>query len=157
MNRALKFVLAVLMAGFIVIQFVGRPDRTNPPEDPALTLEAQTAVPEAVRNIVNRSCADCHSHRTAWPWYSAVAPASWLVANDVEEGREQLNFSVWGSYSVKQRASRLQGISSEVDKGDMPMKLYVLMHGDAGLSEADKDVLCAWAEQLSDSLIAPTP
>jgi len=83
-----------------------------------------------------------------------VAPVSWLVAGDVEEGREELNFSEWGTYSRKRQAARLEMISVMVEKGEMPMKNYVLLHGEATLSEADKDLLCSWAEELSDSLTA---
>jgi hypothetical protein len=107
-----------------------------------------------VQSILERSCFDCHSNRTRWPWYSNVAPASWLVARDVNEGRERLNFSEWGSYKQGKRVSRLEMMVAEVDKGEMPHKNYLLLHGEAALTEADKDTLCAWGEQLSDSLTA---
>lgn len=152
----MKILLRILIAlgvAVVVMQFIGRPEKTNPPEVPSLTLANQIAVPAAVRDILERSCADCHSNRTRWPWYSSVAPVSWLVASDVEEGREHLNFSVWGTYSRKRQASRLLDISREVDKGEMPMGIYVLMHGNARLSTADKDTLCTWAENLSDELV----
>ena len=142
--------LAVLL---IAIQFY-RPERSNPVVDPAGDITAQVPVPPAVRTILERSCFDCHSNRTRWPWYSNVAPASWLVAHDVTEGRERLNFSEWGSYKQGKRVSRLDMMISEVDKGEMPLKNYLLMHGEADLAEADKDILCTWAEQLSDSLRA---
>jgi len=142
--------LAVLL---IVIQFY-RPERLNPAVDPAGDISAQVPVPPAVRSILERSCFDCHSNRTRWPWYSNVAPASWLVARDVTEGRERLNFSEWGSYKQGKRVSRLEMMIAEVDKGEMPLNNYLLLHGEAALTEADKDTLCAWAEQLSDSLTA---
>jgi hypothetical protein len=140
--------LAVLL---IAIQFY-RPERSNPVVDPAGDIAAQVPVPPAVQSILERSCFDCHSNRTRWPWYSNVAPASWLVAHDVNEGRKHLNFSEWGSYKKGKRVSRLDMMISEVDKGEMPIKNYLLLHGEAALTEADRDAFCAWAEQLSDSL-----
>ena len=140
--------VAVLL---IAIQFY-RPERSNPVVDPAGDITAQVPVPPLVQSILERSCFDCHSNRTRWPWYSNVAPASWLVAQDVNEGRKHLNFSEWGSYKQGKRVSRLDMMISEVDKGEMPLKNYLLLHGEAALTEADKDTLCAWAEQLSDSL-----
>jgi hypothetical protein len=142
--------LAVLL---VVIQFF-RPERSNPAVDSAGDLTAQMSVPPAVRSILERSCYDCHSNKTRWPWYTNVAPVSWLVVHDVDEGRERLNFSEWGSYKQGKRVSRLDMMITEVDKGEMPLKNYLLMHGEAVLTEADKDTLCAWAERLSDSLTA---
>lgn len=154
MKSLLKALVVIGLVAAVAIQFIGRPDRTNPPEDPALTLTSRVAVPAGIQKVLDRSCGDCHSHRTRWPWYSSIAPVSWLVAQDVAEGREHLNFSVWGSYSLKRQAAKLEDISREVDKGEMPMKKYVLIHADAQLSEEEKDALCTWAETLSDSLTA---
>ena len=97
--------LAVIGAA-VALQFVNRPDRTNPPEDPSLTFASQQYVPATVSATLERACYDCHSNRTVWPWYSAIAPVSWLVADDVEEGRKHLNFSEWGTYTRKRQASR---------------------------------------------------
>jgi hypothetical protein len=142
--------LAVLL---MVIQFF-RPERSNPAVDPADDIAAQMSVPPEVRSILERSCYDCHSTKTRWPWYTNVAPVSWLVVHDVDEGRGHLNFSEWGSYKQGKRVSRLEMMISEVDKGEMPPNDYLLMHGEAVLTETDRDILCAWAEHLSDSLTA---
>ena len=154
MKTALKVTAVVVPVVLVAMQFIGRPEHANPPEDPSHVVSATLKVPARVQDILDRSCMDCHSHRTRWPWYSHVAPVSWLVARDVEEGREELNFSEWGTYSRKRQAARLEMISVMVEKGEMPMKNYVLLHGEATLSETDKDLLCTWAEELSDSLTA---
>jgi hypothetical protein len=151
MKRAIKFAgLALLVVG-VGIQFI-RPERANPPEDPSKTLGANVAVPASVQEILTRSCMDCHSNRTQWPWYSNVAPASWLVASDVQEARRELNFSEWGTYKTKRKIARLEVLVSEVDEGGMPPPQYVLVHRDASLTEEQKAILCDWAGQLSDSL-----
>src|SRR5580765_2224450 len=87
--------LTVLLVGFIGIQLV-RPDRTNPPVKAADSLQAKA--PAAINALLDRSCRDCHSNETRWPWYTNVAPTSWLVANHVHEGRDHFNYSEWTGY-----------------------------------------------------------
>lgn len=156
MKTILKIVALLIGAGLVAMQFIARPDRTNPGEDPRVALSSRLNVPADVQAILDRSCNDCHSHTTRWPWYTAVAPASWIVADHVEEGRRHLNFSTWGTYSVKRQAAKLEMIAIEVDKGSMPLKGYLLLHGEAALSEADKDRLCEWAAVTTDSLLGRT-
>lgn len=151
MGRKWKIVAAAAIAILIAIQFV-RPERSNPPSDPTLAITAQKDLPAGVRAVMERSCYDCHSNQTRWPWYSGVAPVSWFVAEDVQEGRKHLNFSEWGTYTLKRQIAKLEMIASEVDKGEMPMERYLWLHRDAVLSEADKDLLTGWAGNLSDSL-----
>src|SRR5512147_1308033 len=80
----------------VVAQFVG-PGRTNPVADPALDITRQPGMPSAVKTVLARSCRDCHSNETIWPWYAHVAPASWLVVSDVNEARSVMNFSRWAA------------------------------------------------------------
>ncbi len=94
-RRIVRSLLAGLLAVFVAIQLVPV-QRTNPPFDPAIALERSVALPSNVRAILDRSCKDCHSNETRWPGYGYVAPASWLLVRDVNEGREHLNFSEWG-------------------------------------------------------------
>jgi hypothetical protein len=157
MKTILKAAALVIGVGAVAMQFIARPDRVNPVEDTRVAMATRLHVPPDVQAILDRSCMDCHSHRTVWPWYSAVAPVSWLVARDVEEGRRHLNFSEWGTYTLKRQAAKLEMISAEVDKGDMPLKNYVMLHANAAVSEADKDRLCEWASATSDSLLGRTP
>jgi hypothetical protein len=156
MKTILKVVALIIGVGVVSMQFIARPDRTNPAEDPRVALSSRLRIPADVQAILDRSCSDCHSYSTKWPWYTAVAPASWIVADDVEEGRRHLNFSTWGTYSVKRQAAKLEMISAEVDKGSMPLKGYLMLHSDAALSEADKDRLCEWASATTDSLLGRT-
>lgn len=147
----------LVVAGVAAVMIVGgiqliRPERTNPPENPAAALAASFPVPGNVQAILERSCMDCHSNRTRWPWYSSVAPASWLVAKDVNEGREHLNFSEWGTYRRARMITALNIMVSVLDKGEMPPSQYLLLHAEATLTDADIDTLCAWAEAASDSL-----
>jgi hypothetical protein len=148
MRKTFPRILLALLILFIGIQFV-RPEQTNPASDPKLSIASAAAVApdERVLGIINRSCFDCHSNQTRWPWYSKVAPLSWTVAHDVEEGRGKMNFSLWGSYSTEDKLHALKDLCEEVTEGKMPPGNYLIAHGDADLSDAERDLLCAWANQ----------
>jgi Haem-binding domain len=147
MKTWLKRIAIAVAVAFVLIQF-HRPPRVNPPVDPNRTIQAVMPVPPQVDAILKRSCNDCHSHATHWPWYSNVAPVSWLVADDVEEGREHLNFSEWASYPPRDAGHLLEEMCEETGEGEMPLKAYVLTHPRARLSDADKRALCEWAGQF---------
>lgn len=135
--------LVLLVVGLVLaIQLVPL-SRTNP--EPAAPLEA----PPAVQAVLDRSCMDCHSHATRWPWYAYVAPVSWFVVHDVNHGRGHLDFSRWGKYSEKKQRRKARAIWDEVDEGEMPLPPYVWMHPEAKLSDADKATLRAWSESVS--------
>ncbi len=123
---------------FILIQFF--PVRkTNPPVAAAISL------PDDVAGIFKRSCYDCHSNETKWPWYSNVAPVSWLIARDVNEGREHLNFSDWGNLSTHQQKKKKSKIHRELSKDEMPPFIYKMGHPDATVSDAEKETIYKWA------------
>ena len=133
-RRTLLVLAAVLVVGFLVIQLVpyGR-DHTNPP----ITGEPAWDSPQT-RAMAVASCFDCHSNETEWPWYSNVAPVSWLLQRHVDEGREDLNFSEWGSGD--QEADE---IVESVRDGDMPTWDYALIHPDARFSDAQMQAFIA--------------
>lgn len=129
--------------------------RTNPPVNLKLTIHSDPAVPAAVREVLERSCMNCHSNATQWPWYSRVAPASWLVANDVTKARKALNFSEWGALKLPVRAALAAAVCENVRTGRMPLPRYLVMHPGARLDQADKDVLCIWSQEVLQSLARP--
>ena len=132
--------LALIAGGVLVaIQLVPL-QRTNPP------VEAALKAPDDVQAVFDRSCIDCHSHATKWPWYAYVAPVSWLVVHDTNEGRRHMNFSKWGTYSEKRRRKKARQVWDEVEEGDMPIASYLLMHPGAKLSGVDRATLRAWSE-----------
>ncbi len=127
-----------LLGLFLLVQLIPVP-RVNPP------VESDVAAPPEVASVLRRACYDCHSNETAWPWYSRVAPVSWLVAKDVREGREALNYSTWGRYSREERAEKLEETWEDVAEGEMPLRVYTLAHPGARLTGADRQALRAWA------------
>lgn len=136
---ALRVALA-LFALFVLIQFVPV-DRG----DPRIVAVPADVGPPEVMAVLRRSCFDCHSNETVWPWYGRVAPASWLVARDVRMGRDELNFSTWSAMSAKERAEAARESHESAFAGEMPMRIYLLMHPDARLSAADYAALETWA------------
>lgn len=154
MNATLLKRLALgLLIVFAGIQLF-RPDRTNPPVNAAQTVQAAASVPPGVDAILRRSCYDCHSNETRWPWYSAVAPMAFGVVDHVTEGRAELNFSAWGAYPRQKRSGLLEKMCEEVREGKMPLKQYLWLHRDATLSEADWKSVCDWSADEADRLAA---
>ena len=145
MKKTLKIIAVVLFAAFVAVQFY-RPSKINPPIVETETLEATTQVPENVRAILKRSCSDCHSNETIYPWYSNISPFSWLLADHIEEGRRELNYSVWNTYSAKKKRHKFEEICEQITSGEMPHNQYLWLHADAQLSEEDKKIVCDWAE-----------
>src|SRR3954454_6574352 len=95
--------------------------------------------------VLKRSCMDCHSNQTVWPWYSYVAPMSWLIERDVRRGRDHMNLSEWQQYTFKQKEKLLADIASAVKNSEMPLRQYTLVHRQARLSDADTDAVYGWA------------
>jgi len=145
----LRGILIAFLIVFIGAQFI-RADRTNPATPPANSLRAK--MPADVGALVDRSCRDCHSNSTTWPWYSNVAPMSWLVAKDVHDGREHFNLSQWTSYDQDDQDKFLGAMCSLAKRGRMPLSQYLLIHRDAKPSPADVALLCAWTEKMRDTL-----
>jgi hypothetical protein len=132
------WVLFFVIDLFVVIQFI--PVNRDNPE-----ITGEIEAPENVMAILQRSCYDCHSNETVWPWYSYVAPASWLIARDVHEGREELNFSQWTSYSEKQKRHKRKECGEEVEEGEMPLWFYTPLHLEAELLPEDVEALLRWS------------
>jgi hypothetical protein len=131
-RKGLRFLLLGAAVVFVVIQLVpyGR-DHQNPPvvKEPAWDSPA-------TRALAARACFDCHSNETRWPWYSHVAPVSWLVQHDVADGRGKLNFSEW-----QRRYKDADEAAEVVEKGEMPLPIYLLTHGQARLTPEEKKAL----------------
>jgi uncharacterized membrane protein len=146
MKKIIKILLLLFLVVFIVIQFVNRPVKLTTEEVTDTHITRQLQIPANVESILKRSCYDCHSNHTTWPWYSSIAPASWLLADDVETGRKKMNFSEWTSLSDAKKEARLNEICEEIRADEMPLPAYLLLHGDAKLTPEEKDILCSWVE-----------
>lgn len=134
-----KTLSVAVIAAVVAIQFIpyGK-DHTNPP----IVSEPQWDSPRT-KELFNRACADCHSNETAYPWYSNIAPVSWLIAHDIDEGREHFNVSMWGS----QKKNEGEDAAKEVREGEMPMWFYTIAHPEAKLSSNKKQELISGLEK----------
>jgi hypothetical protein len=150
--KLLRIFLVVLLIAFIALQFVPNkmPKNEAAGKDDLIT---SGVMPSTISSILRTSCYDCHSSQTYYPWYSKVAPASWLLAKDIREGRDDLNFSEWGSLSKRRQIGNLRKIKEEVTKGDMPLKKYLLIHRDAKLSPEKKAALVSWTEDMTKKIL----
>lgn len=144
---------AALLAFLVVSQLI-RPRTVNPAVDPAHEIGAHAEVDAATQAILERACNDCHSSHTIWPWYSYVAPVSWLVASDVNDGRRHVNFSEWETYPTEKRGKLLDQICKEVREGDMPPFQYLPMHRAAWLAKTDREQICSWTSAAKQGLVA---
>ena len=145
LRAKLKWIAIVIGVLVIGLQFT-TPRHTNPSFAEAQTLQATTTVPAEVSALFARSCNDCHSNQTNWRWYTYIAPVSWFTVGHVNQGREELNFSEWGSYRPRMKETRLKAICVQCRSGAMPLASYALVHRDVRLSSAEVEMICAWTE-----------
>ncbi len=146
--------LGILAVILVSIQFM-RTDRTNPASSETESLAASSAVPPEIDSLLRRACADCHSDQTSWPWYSGIAPVSWIVADDVHRGRAELNFSKWATYSLEKQSHLLEEIGEVVEQQAMPPWSYRVLHPEARFSDQETAAILHWAKSRRE-LLAPT-
>ena len=138
-------ILLGLLVLFVLIQLI-RIDKTNPSSDAAQEFMTIEKPPNQVANILKNACYDCHSHNTAYPWYTNLAPVSWMIRSHIKGGRQQVNFSTWGTYDAKKRQHKLEEMAEEVAEKKMPMKSYTWLHSEAKLSATDRQTLIDWVK-----------
>lgn len=141
----IKYILITLLAVFVIMQFF-RIDKTNPKIEKDKDFIAIANPPADIEKMIRTACYDCHSHHTEYPWYSNIAPVSWFLADHIEEGREHLNFSIWGDYDEDKRNHKLHECEEEVEHKEMPLDSYTWTHGDAKLSKDQREKLAEWFE-----------
>ena len=139
MKRSKTLIVILILAVIAAIQF-WPVERTNPP------VTSDVEAPPETRAVLRTACYDCHSNETRWPWYSRIAPVSWLVVHDVHHAREHVNFSEWDSIPDGDRATVARRIWKEIEDGEMPLLMYRIMHPEARLSEDQKTVIKNWAK-----------
>lgn len=145
MKRFFKVLFLILLALFILIQLYPRPmkniEQSFNPNDISVTNKTTLAV----QNILKSSCYNCHSNNTTYPWYSTVQPTAWWLGNHIRDGKKELNFSEFGTYSLRKKYKKFEEIIKEVKENEMPLKSYTLIHTDAKLDASEKAQLLDWA------------
>jgi len=143
MKKRTKTILLSLLAILVVIQFF-QIDKTNPPTDPAKDFTALENPPQEVAELLKKACYDCHSHDTAYPWYTNIQPVAWWVRGHINGARKELNFALWGDYEAKRKARKFEEMAEEVKEGNMPLKSYTWMHPASKLTEQQRQQLVSW-------------
>ena len=144
MKKKIGFGIILLLVGIQLIRTNNDITEYEASED----FIVQTNAPEDVKTILVTSCYDCHSNFTKAPWYGEIAPVSWYINDHVNEGKEELNFSAWGTYPLKRKKHKLEECWEEIEKGKMPLEEYLNFHNEAKLSEEDQNKLVTWFKSI---------
>lgn len=145
--KKIRKVLIALLIVIVMIQFI-RIDKNNPTVNPENDFLKITAADAEVSSIIKTSCYDCHSNESKYPWYTNIAPVSWWIKHHINEGREELNFSEWGTYREKRKNHKMEECVELVEAEEMPMGNYTWMHSEAKLSAEKKEKLIAFFNTL---------
>lgn len=134
----MKITILVFFIILILMQAI-QVDKTNPVVDKSLEIQA----PKEIMGIFKNACYACHSNQTTWPWYSSIAPASWIIKDHVTHGRKALDFTSWESYSEDEKTKKLKEIYRTV-YASMPLASYISMHEEAELSKEQRELVRTW-------------
>lgn len=134
----------MFVALLVIIQFI-RPARNTGEVYTSSDISHSVDVPKDVKNILEKSCNDCHSNNTVYPWYTNIQPVGLWLNNHVKDGKKELNFSEFDSYKLRRKLHKLEEIAEQIKEGEMPPGPYTFIHGNAKLSVAEEQVLVDWA------------
>ena len=149
--KLFKKILLALLILFIIIQFI-RPAHNLSEQVLPTDIAKIYAVPVSVQHVLKIACYDCHSDNTRCPYYAYIQPVGWFLARHVKLGKADLNFSEFGTYSLRKQQSKLKAIVSQIKDDEMPLTSYKLMHADARLSKQEKDLIMNWATVTKNNL-----
>lgn len=140
-----------LLILFIAAQFI-QPSLNQGSSMGQQDISHAVSIPGNVMQVLKKSCFDCHSNQTTYPWYDRISPISWWVADHVNDGKRELNFTEFTQYSIKKQLHKMEEIRETVEKGEMPLKSYLVMHGDAKLTPNDKNLLVDWSRKAETEI-----
>lgn len=150
MSRIKQILVGILIV-FIAIQFI-QPARNKNGQVLATDISKTYSLPENVQGILKTACYDCHSNNTEYPWYVNIQPVGWILTRHIKQGKEELNFSEFGSYSARRQMSKLKSIVNSIKDGTMPLSSYTFIHKNAKLSQGDKVLIIDWVQKTRDGL-----
>ena len=152
----IKKLLLVLLIILVVIQFIKPKKNIHPGPEPA-DISTLYPVPANVDSILVVACKDCHSNNTRYPWYNNIQPVAWFLANHVTDGKRSFNLNEFATYPVARQYDKIEEIKKQIDKGEMPLSSYTLIHKDAVLSDAQKNTIINWSESIRKQMEAKYP
>lgn len=148
MIRKILMVVAFIL---FIIQFF-KPKKNIDASSQKDDIRNKYVVPKDVISILEKACYDCHSNNSYYPWYSNVQPFAWFMAHHIEEGKRELNYSEFATYSIKKSHHKLEEVEETILKNEMPINSYLLMHPEARLTEIEKSLLISWSRDLRYTL-----
>ncbi len=149
--KRVKQILFVVLIVFVAIQFM-QPARNQSGQVLQSDISKTYHIPNNVHALLKNACLDCHSNNTSYPWYFNIQPIGWILAKDIKDGKEKLNFSEFGSISSRRQISKLQEAENRIKDGTMPLPVYQFMHPSARLTEEERRVVIDWIQETKDSL-----
>jgi len=152
----MKKILIGIIAIFIVIQFI-HPQKNISAAPGGQHIEKLYLMSDSVKTVLQKACYDCHSNNTRYPWYNNIQPVAWWLRHHIDEGKDELNFSEFGTYKPKRQLKKLKEITHEVQEGDMPLDSYTWTHKDAILTDAEKNLVIDWATATARQIAAANP
>ncbi len=158
----IKTILIILFLLLVGIQFL-QPSKDNQNADMRNAMDKAVELPDEVNRILRKSCYDCHSNYTNYPWYSNIQPGGWLMDRDIRNGKARLNFQTFatvqpeGNYKTREAYQRhlLEEIAKVTSEGEMPLKAYMLLHEEARISDAERKIVADWARKAASEIIEP--
>jgi hypothetical protein len=154
--KILKAGLVLLAAAFVIIQFI-RPAKNVSTDTSTASITEAFAVPESVQTILKRSCYDCHSDNTVYPWYSWVEPVGWYLNNHIQNGKRHVNYDEYATYRPIRQFIRFRDLIEQIKEDEMPLPSYLLIHRYAKLSPDEKSLLIWWSTAMMDSMKVKYP
>ncbi len=152
----LKRILLIVLIILLAIQFIRPAKNLHPGQQPG-DISTVYAVPASVDSILAKACKDCHSNNTRYPWYNNFQPVAWFLDNHVKDGKRSFNLNEFATYTAARKYDKITEVKKHIDKGEMPLSSYTLIHTDARLTEAEKDTLTAWSEGIRKQMEAQYP
>jgi Haem-binding domain len=150
-----KKIMIGLLVILVILQFV-RPTK-NESGNTTNDISTKYPMPDSVKMIINKSCADCHSNKTEYPWYASVQPLYFWLDHHVVEGKSELNFNEFASYRIGKQNHKLKEVIEQIQKDEMPMSSYTVIHKEAKLTEVEKATLINWCQTIMDTIKANYP
>ena len=154
--KYIKILVAILGIAFLALQFI-RPAKNRAHLAPGNSIESRFPVPEHVMQVFRRSCYDCHSDSTVYPWYAEVQPFGWFLNSHIVDGKRHLDFDQFASYRPLRQYGRFKDIVDQLQDDEMPLPSYLFIHRYARLTPDEKDELVRWSGSMMDSMRAHYP
>lgn len=149
--KIVKIIVLILVVAFVGIQFIPT-ERNQSDIVPQTDFMMVNNVSEEIKGKLQVSCYDCHSNNTQYPWYNKVQPVAWFLEGHIKEGKAELNFNEWDSYSNRRKTSKLKSIISQIKDDEMPLASYTFIHKDANLSNSEKTLIIDYMNNLKEKL-----